>query len=111
MLKPRLAIRLLRSMPSKISDDTPLRALATGATGHVGLAVQAGALAALPKATVTLLVRGRDVDEASERVQLTFAKFALGTPSLSRTSIVLGDVTQPELGNVTRRLVASVRVD
>lgn len=82
-----------------LTPSSSVHVFATGATGHLGSHALAATLTALPSAKATLLVRADNVDEAQARVEATFAKFHLDTSLLlARTEIVLGDVTQPQLG-------------
>ncbi|MDR1235547.1 MAG: amino acid adenylation domain-containing protein [Holosporaceae bacterium] len=93
-------IKPIADNASESRVDAQKSVLLTGATGFLG-AYLLGDLYRLTKAKIYCLVRGKDIDDAKQRLGKTIEKYQLDNAlirDVDRVNVILGDLSKPNLG-------------
>jgi amino acid adenylation domain-containing protein/thioester reductase-like protein len=91
-------IKPLTQNISKIATNTPKNVLLTGASGFLG-AYLLNDLYRLTDSKIYCLVRGKNIDDAKNKLQKTLEKYQLeNVLSSDRVKVVLGELSEPNLG-------------
>ncbi len=88
------------TIPVRAAQAAPGEAvLLTGASGFLGAYLLAGQLKRWPELRLRCLVRAASTEQGQERLEQNLRRYGLWQPSWSsRLEVVLGDLSQPQLG-------------